>query len=45
MISKELKMPLNLMCHTVSTQRNAQYKLTIESSLAALDVTQLFPGI
>ncbi|EFO19638.2 hypothetical protein LOAG_08855 [Loa loa] len=40
---KELKMPLNLMCHTVNTQRNAQYKVTIESSLAALDLTQLFP--
>uniref|UniRef100_A0A0R3RK48 Protein PTHB1 n=1 Tax=Elaeophora elaphi TaxID=1147741 RepID=A0A0R3RK48_9BILA len=47
-IGKELKMPLNLMCHTVSTQRNntqrnAQYKVTIESTLPALDISQLFP--
>ncbi|MCP9264342.1 Protein PTHB1 [Dirofilaria immitis] len=42
MISKEFKMPLNLMCHTVTTQRNAQYKTTIESSTTALDITELF---
>uniref|UniRef100_A0A1I8EI20 PTHB1 N-terminal domain-containing protein n=1 Tax=Wuchereria bancrofti TaxID=6293 RepID=A0A1I8EI20_WUCBA len=42
-ISKEVKMPLNLMCHAVNTQRNVQYKLTIESSLPVLDLTQLFP--
>ncbi|CAG9537293.1 unnamed protein product [Cercopithifilaria johnstoni] len=42
-IGEELRMPLNLMCHTVSTQRNAQYKVTIESTLPALDITQLFP--
>lgn len=33
------------MCHAVNTQRIGQIKLTIESSLAALDLTQLFPGI
>uniref|UniRef100_A0A915PMZ1 Uncharacterized protein n=1 Tax=Setaria digitata TaxID=48799 RepID=A0A915PMZ1_9BILA len=43
LISKEIKMPLNLMCHQVTAQRNAQCKITIESSLAALEIAQLFP--
>ncbi|VDN94925.1 unnamed protein product [Brugia pahangi] len=42
-ISKEVKMPLNLMCHAVNSQRNSQYKVTIDSSLPVLDLTQVFP--
>lgn len=38
-------MPLNLMCRAVGSERNAQYKVTIESTLPALDIAQLFPGI
>lgn len=43
-VCAEVKMPLNLMCRVVSAQRNAQYKLTIESSEVALEMPQLFPG-
>ncbi|VDM95409.1 unnamed protein product, partial [Onchocerca ochengi] len=41
--SKELKMPLNLMCRTVTVRRSGQCKVTIESSLDILDIKNLFP--
>ncbi|VDK48084.1 unnamed protein product [Gongylonema pulchrum] len=44
-VSVEIKMPLNLMCRLANAQRNAHYKLTIESSETALEISQLFPGL
>ncbi|VDK70536.1 unnamed protein product [Litomosoides sigmodontis] len=42
-IGKEVKMPLNLMCRAAGSERNKQYKVTIESTLPVLDIAQLFP--
>lgn len=43
-LTREIDLPLQLVCHESSPQRSAAFKISLDSDLETLSIQQLFPG-